>query len=149
MARPLSRFIGLISLTAALTYFIYDGARSFMNQTVQISSVGSTWENIPKSWLAWLQPVIERLGDAWHGDLQPYLLKQPVWLVLAIVGAVLIWAKEEVSARARRREALHNRVGDLEKTVAELKNAVDPPLQKRLKAIERKLEQMPQMRRVA
>ena len=60
MARLLSRFIGLISLTAALTYFIYDGARSFMNQTVQISSVGSTWENIPKSWLAWLQPVIER-----------------------------------------------------------------------------------------
>ena len=149
MARLLSRSIGLISLTAALTYFIYDGARSFMNQTVQISSVGSTWENIPKSWLAWLQPVIERLGDVWHGDIQPYFLKQPVWLVLAIVGAVLIWAKEEVSARARRREALHNRVGDLEKTVAELKNAVDPPLQKRLKAIERKLEQMPQMRRVA
>src|SRR6476661_8194518 len=111
MARLLSRFIGLFSLTAALTYFIYDGARSFMNQTVQISSVGSTWENIPKSWLAWLQPVIERLGD-----IQPYFLKQPVWLVLAIVGAVLIWAKEEVSARARRREALHNRVGDLEKT---------------------------------
>ena len=128
MARLLSRFIGFISLTAALTYFIYDGARSFMNQTVQISSVGSTWENIPKSWLAWLQPV---------------------WLVLAIVGAILIWAKEEVSARPRRRKALHNRVGDLEKTVAELKNAVDPPLQKRLKAIERKLEQMPQMRRVA
>ena len=149
MARLLSRSIGLISLTAALTYFIYDGARSFMNQTVQISSVGSTWENIPKSWLAWLQPVIEWLGDVWHGDIQPYLLKQPVWLVLAIVGAVLIWAKEEVSARARRREALHNRVGDLEKIVAELKNAVDPPLQKRLKAIERKLEHMPQMRRVA
>ena len=30
MARLLSRFIGLISLTAALTYFIYDGATSFM-----------------------------------------------------------------------------------------------------------------------
>ena len=105
MARLLSRFIGLISLTAALTYFIYDGARSFMNQTVQISSVGSTWENIPQSWLAWLQPVIERLGDVWYGDVQPYLLKQPVWLVLAIVGAVLIWAKEEVSARARRRRS--------------------------------------------
>ena len=87
MARLLSRFIGLTSLTAALTYFIYDGARSFMNQTVQISSVGSIWENIPKSWLAWLQLVIERLGDVWHGDIQPYFLKQPVWLVLAIVGA--------------------------------------------------------------
>ena len=95
MARLLSRFIGLISLTAALTYFIYDGARSFMNQTVQISSVGSIWENIPKSWLAWLQPVIDRLGDIWHGDIQPYFLKQPVWLVLAIVGAVLIWAKKK------------------------------------------------------
>jgi len=138
-----------MALTAAVTSFIYDGIRSFMNQTVQISSVGSAWENIPKSWLAWLQPVIQRLGDVWHGDIQPYFLNQPVWLMLAIVGAVLIWAKEEVTASARMREALHKRVGDLEKTVDELKSKVEPPLQKRLKAIEQKLEQMPQMRRVA
>jgi hypothetical protein len=45
--------------------------------------------------------VLERLTDAWHEIIQPYFLKQPVWLVLAIVGAVLMWAKEEVSARAR------------------------------------------------
>ena len=99
MARLLSRFIGLISLTAALTYFIYDGARSFMNQTVQISSVGSTWENIPKSWLAWLQPVIERLGDVWRGGHPSLiLLKQPVWLLLAIVGAGLICGRKKKSA---------------------------------------------------
>ena len=66
-----------------------------MNQTVQISSVGSTWENVPKSWLAWLQPVIEPLGDVWHGRSATSSPKQPVWLALAIVGAVLIWAKEE------------------------------------------------------
>ena len=121
-----------------------------MNQTVQISSVGSTWENIPKK-LACVAAASYQAARRCLGTETSSLslLKQPVWLVLAIVGAVLIWAKEEVSARARRREALHNRVGDLEKTVAELKNAVDPPLQKRLKAIERKLEHMPQMRRVA
>src|SRR5258708_38510427 len=113
MARLLSRFIVLISLTAALTYFIYDGARSFMNQTVQISSVGSTWESIPQSWLAWLQPVIERLGDVWYGDVQPYFLKQPVWLVLAIVGARFILGKKESSPRGWGSGALLQRVGVL------------------------------------
>ena len=48
MAPLLSRFIGLISLTAALTDFIYDGAKSLMNQTVQISSVGSTSGEYPQ-----------------------------------------------------------------------------------------------------
>jgi hypothetical protein len=101
MVRSLFRFIGLASLVAALTSMAYDGIRSFVDQTVYISSVESTWESIPHSWLAALPPVLERLADAWHEIIQPYFLRQPVWLVLAIVGAVLMWAKEEVSARAR------------------------------------------------
>jgi len=42
--------------------------------------------------LSSLQPTVERLGGiwAWQDVVQPYFLDQPVWLVLAIVGAILI-----------------------------------------------------------
>ena len=61
------------------------------------------WENIPRSWLAALQPVVERLALLWCDVLRPYFLKQPVWLVLGIVGAILLWAKEEATDRTRER----------------------------------------------
>jgi hypothetical protein len=103
MIRFVFRLFGLMSLAAALTSLVYDGIRSIVGQTVYISSVGSIWENIPQSWLAALQPAVERLADAWHGVIQPYFLKQPAWLVLAIIGAILIWAKEEAADRTRTR----------------------------------------------
>ena len=84
-----------MSLAAALTSLVYDGIRSIVGQTVYISSVNSTWENIPHSWLAALPPTVERLADAWHGVIQPYFPKRPVWLVLAVIGGILIWAKEK------------------------------------------------------
>src|SRR5262249_50003456 len=102
MIRFLCRFVGLVSLTAAVTSLIYDGVRSFVNQTLHLSSVGSAWENIPKGWCAaLLYPAGERLAEVWYGQIQPYIFKQPVWLVLGILGAVLLWAKEEAGARAR------------------------------------------------
>jgi hypothetical protein len=35
--------------------------------------------------------------------IQPYFLEQPVWLVLGIAGAILMWAKEESTDRTRER----------------------------------------------
>jgi hypothetical protein len=102
----LCRFVGLVSLTAAATSLIYDGVRSFVNQTMHFSSAGSAWENIPKDWIAaLLHPAVERLAEVWDGEIQPYIFKQPVWLVLGILGAVLLWTKEEAGARARARGA--------------------------------------------
>jgi len=107
MIRFLCRFVGLMSLTAAVTSLIYDGVRSFVNQTLHFSSVGSAWANIPKGWFAPLvHPAVERLAAVWDGEIQPYIFKQPVWLVLGILGAVLLWAKEEARARAHARGAL-------------------------------------------
>jgi hypothetical protein len=73
-------------------FLVYDGTKSIADQTLFISSVGSTWENIHQSSLAALQPTIERLAGTWgwQGVIQPYFLKQPVSLVLAIVGGILI-----------------------------------------------------------
>src|SRR6516164_1101446 len=107
MIRFLCRFVGLVSLTAAVTSLIYDGVRSFVNQTLHFSSVGSAWADIPKGWFAPLvHPAVERLAEVWDGEIQPYIFKQPVWLVLGILGAVLLWAKEEARARAHARGAL-------------------------------------------
>jgi hypothetical protein len=99
MIRCLFRFAGLVSLAAAVGAFAYDGVTSVFAQTVYVSSVGSVWENIPKSWL----PTLQRLAQVWYEMIQPYFLKQPVWLVLGIIGAILMWAKEEVTDRTRER----------------------------------------------
>jgi hypothetical protein len=97
MIRFILRFLGLMSLVAALTALICDGIRSIVDQTLYISTVGT------QSWFMALQSAIERLAGVWHEAIQPYLLKQPAWLVLAIIGAILIWAKEETSNRTRAR----------------------------------------------
>jgi hypothetical protein len=92
MIRFVFRFVGLVSLALGFLFLVHDGTKSIADQTVYISSVGSTWENIHQSSLAALQPAVERLGGAWawNGVVQPYFLKQPISLVLVILGAVLI-----------------------------------------------------------
>jgi hypothetical protein len=54
--------------------------------------VGSIWSNIHQSSLLLLQPAVERLVGtwAWKGMIQPYFLDQPIALVFAVVGAILI-----------------------------------------------------------
>jgi len=92
MIRFVLRFIGLLSLALGFIFLVYDGTKSIADQTIYISSVGSTWSNIHQSSLTALQPEVERLAGAWvwQGLVQPYFLDQPVSLVLAIIGAVLI-----------------------------------------------------------
>lgn len=92
-----------MSLAAAVTSLIYDGLKSIVDQTVYISSVGLIWENIPQSWVAALQPALESLADVWQGVIQSYLLEQPAWLVLGIIGAMMVWTKEEAADRTRTR----------------------------------------------
>ena len=103
MIRFVFLFIGRVSLAAAVTSLIYDGLKSIVDQTVYISSVGLIWENIPQSWVAALQPALEWLADVWQGVIQSYLLEQPAWLVLGIIGAMMVWTKEEAADRTRTR----------------------------------------------
>jgi hypothetical protein len=91
MIRFVLRFFGLLMLALGFIFVVYDGAKTIVDQTWFISSVGSVWDNIHQSSLAALQPMVERLGGpwVWQGVIQPYFLKQPVSLVLVIVGAIL------------------------------------------------------------
>jgi hypothetical protein len=46
MIRFVLRFIGLLSLALGFIFLVYDGTKSIADQTIYISSVGSTWSNI-------------------------------------------------------------------------------------------------------
>jgi hypothetical protein len=92
MIRFVLRFVGLLSLALGFIFLVYDGTKSIADQTIYISSVGSTWSNIHQSSLTALQPEVELRAGAWvwQGLVQPYFLDQPVSLVLAVIGAILI-----------------------------------------------------------
>ena len=89
MIRFVCRFVCLLSLAAALRHWVTMAPRQ-SSLDMYVSSVGSVWENLPRSWLAALQPAVERLALLWCDVLEPCFLKQPVWLVLGIVGAILL-----------------------------------------------------------
>ena len=103
MIRFICRLVGFLALAAAATALAYDGAASVLAESLHVSSVGAVWEHIPGSWLAAFEPVIAWLAQLWREMIQPYLLQQPVWLVLGVAGAVLLWAKEEASERTQER----------------------------------------------
>src|SRR5262249_43700183 len=80
MIRFVLRFIGLLSLALGFIFLVHDGTKSIADQTVYISSVGSTWSNVHQNSLTALQPEVERRAGAWvwQGLIQPYFLDQPV-----------------------------------------------------------------------
>ena len=92
MIRFVFRFVGLVALALGFIFLVHDGTKSIADQTLYLSSVSSTWENVHQNSLASLQPTVERyaVAWAWQGVIKPYFLDQPVSLVLAIVGAILI-----------------------------------------------------------
>ena len=92
MIRFIFRFFGLLLLALGFIFLVYDGTKSIADQALYISSVGATWSNIHQNSLTGLEPMVERLFGAWFwpGVVQRYFLDQPVWLVLAIVAALLL-----------------------------------------------------------
>jgi hypothetical protein len=103
MVRFICRLVGVLALAAAAAALAYDGVTSVFAESLHVSSVGAVWEHIPDRWLATFHLAIERLAQFWQEMIQPYVLQQPVWLVLGLAGATLLWAKEESTDRTRER----------------------------------------------
>ena len=103
MIRFICRLVGFLARAAAAAALAYDGVTSVFAESLHVSSVGAVWEHIPGSWVAALQPIVAWLSQFWREMIQPYLLQQPVWLVLGIAGATLLWAKEEATERTQER----------------------------------------------
>jgi Protein of unknown function (DUF2523) len=56
MFRFLFRFTGLVLITLGFLFVVYDGTKSIADQTIYISRVASTWENIHPSSLSAVEP---------------------------------------------------------------------------------------------
>jgi hypothetical protein len=92
MIRFVFRFLGLWILALGFIFFVYDGARSLADSSIRITALGETWSNIHQDSLLLLQPAVERhvAPWLWQSVLQPYVLEQPTWLVLGVIGVLLI-----------------------------------------------------------
>jgi hypothetical protein len=92
MFRFVFRFVGLMLIALSFLFVVHDGTKSIADQTIYISRVGPTWENIHQSSLSKMEPAVNNLAGAWvwNDVIQPYFLQQPTALVLVIIGAVLV-----------------------------------------------------------
>jgi hypothetical protein len=92
MIRFVFRFFGLLLLALSFIFLVYDGTKWIADQSLNMSTLGAIWANIHQSSLTALQPLVERLVGPWfwQGVVQRYLIDQPVWLVLAILAAIMI-----------------------------------------------------------
>ena len=76
MFRFVFRFVGLMLIALSFLFVVQDGTKSIADQTVYISRVASTWENIHPSSLSAFEPAVEKLAGAWVWSdvIQPYFL---------------------------------------------------------------------------
>ena len=56
MIRFVFRFAGLVALALGFIFLVHDGTKSIADQTIYISRVASTWENIHPSSLSAVEP---------------------------------------------------------------------------------------------
>jgi len=91
MMRFLIRFFGLMLLALAFIFVIYDGMKSIADGGLYLSKFGQFWADVHSGSLVAFQAMIERYTgpDLWRMVFQP-LLAQPVSIVFAIVGVILV-----------------------------------------------------------
>jgi hypothetical protein len=92
MIRFVFRFFGFLILALGFILLVYDGARYIANSKVDFTSVGTVWFTVHQDSLQKVQPAVERLAApwVWQDLLQPYVLEQPAWLVLGIIGILFM-----------------------------------------------------------
>ncbi len=91
MIRFVFRFLGLWILAAAFIFLIYDGTKSIADRTdFFITKTSDVWSAIHQTSLAALQPMLEKLSPYLWDPVAVTVLRQPAWLILAVIGILLI-----------------------------------------------------------
>jgi hypothetical protein len=90
MIRFLLRFLGLWILAAGFIFLVYDGTKSIASNALFFTRVQDVWSNLHQSSMLALQPTLQGIaGFLWDPGMTT-VLKQPITLVLVIVGIVLL-----------------------------------------------------------
>ena len=90
MIRGFFRVIGLLLLAGGFIFLVYDGARSIADQTLRITRVGEFWNDVNQTSQQSFHAAIEKLSPWLWDHAGKFVLNQPTWAVLGIVGIVLM-----------------------------------------------------------
>jgi hypothetical protein len=91
MIRAFVRLIGILLLSLAFIFLVYDGAKTIAGSRLHVTPLGQVWNEMHSTSLQLLQPAIERHVHPFLWDpIVLNVLTAPVWLVVGILGGVLI-----------------------------------------------------------
>ncbi len=90
MIRGFFRLIGLLLLTGAFIFLVYDGARSIADQTLRLTRLGELWNDINQASQVALQKSVEGLAPWLWASVVKVILDQPTWAVLGVMGLLLM-----------------------------------------------------------
>ena len=90
MIRGVFRFVGMLLLAAGFIFLIYDGQRSIADQTVRLTRLGEFWNDIHQSSQQAIRETIEAQAPWLWNSIGKFLLEQPAWAVLGILGILIV-----------------------------------------------------------
>ena len=103
MIRFLFRFIGLLALALGFVFLVYDGTKSIANRTLEMTTVEHVWNEVSvKGPQDVLRPLTAPIASWLWDPLTVSLLRSPIWIVLAVVAAIVIVAALLVALAAGR-----------------------------------------------
>jgi ABC-type phosphate transport system permease subunit len=112
MSAVACRFLGLLFIVGMLSAIVVDAAKSIAASSLTITSVGQWWFAVDRTSLDAFRHSVQAAAGGWFWEsfIQTFL-SAPLWLALAVPGAVLIALVP--TARRRRTSFAPRRNGGL------------------------------------
>lgn len=90
MIRGFFRLVGLLLLAGGFIFLVYDGARSIADQTLRLTRLGDFWNDINQKSQEAFHLMVEGISPWLWNTPAKFVLNQPTWAVLGVVGLVLM-----------------------------------------------------------
>jgi hypothetical protein len=90
MIRGFFRLVGLLLLTGAFIFLVYDGARSVADDTLRWTQLGEYWNDIHQASQRAFQIRVEDTAPWLWSSVIKVILNQPTFAVLGVLGILLL-----------------------------------------------------------
>jgi hypothetical protein len=90
MIRFVFRFFGMLLLAGGFAALLYDGTRTIAANTLTMTPLSFTWNNIHSNSLQSLQSVVEKSVPLLWDPVLRTVVAAPTWSVLAVLGLLLM-----------------------------------------------------------
>jgi hypothetical protein len=90
MIRGFFRLVGLLLLAGGFIFMVYDGARYVADNTLRFTRFGQFWNDVHQSSQQAFRIWVEGLSPWLWNNVARFILDQPVFAVMAVLGIVLM-----------------------------------------------------------